>query len=71
MGGLGNQLFQIFNLISYCLTHKLAFHFEPQKQKINILLKLQRMLLLDTIALLIPKKEVRFIRKKSIMGFLN
>ena len=33
MGGLGNQLFQIFNLISYCLTHKLAFHFEPQKQE--------------------------------------
>ena len=33
MGGLGNQLFQIFNLISYCLTHKVAFHFEPQKQE--------------------------------------
>ena len=33
MGGLGNQLFQIFNLISYCLTHKLAFHFAPLKQE--------------------------------------
>lgn len=33
MGGLGNQLFQIFNLISYCLTNKVAFHFEPQEQE--------------------------------------
>lgn len=33
MGGLGNQLFQVFNLISYCLTNKVAFHFEPQKQE--------------------------------------
>lgn len=28
MGGLGNQLFQVFNLISYALTHKIAFYFE-------------------------------------------
>ena len=28
MGGLGNQLFQIFNLISYCLTNKKPFYFE-------------------------------------------
>jgi hypothetical protein len=28
MGGLGNQLFQIFNLISYCLTNKISFYFE-------------------------------------------
>ena len=28
MGGLGNQLFQIFNLISYCLTNKIPFYFE-------------------------------------------
>ena len=28
MGGLGNQLFQIFHLISYCLTHKVPFYFE-------------------------------------------
>jgi len=32
MGGLGNQLFQIFNLISYSLTNNVAFHFEPQHQ---------------------------------------
>ena len=25
MGGLGNQLFQIYNLIAYCLRHKLPF----------------------------------------------
>lgn len=28
MGGLGNQLFQIFNLISYGLTNKISFYFE-------------------------------------------
>ena len=28
MGGFGNQLFQIFNLISYCLTNKIPFYFE-------------------------------------------
>ena len=28
MGGLGNQLFQIFNLISYCITNKVQFYFE-------------------------------------------
>lgn len=28
MGGLGNQLFQIFNLVSYCLTNKVPFYFE-------------------------------------------
>jgi hypothetical protein len=28
MGGLGNQLFQIFTLISYSLKHKKAFYFE-------------------------------------------
>jgi len=28
MGGLGNQLFQIFNLISYALTNKIPFYFE-------------------------------------------
>lgn len=28
MGGLGNQLFQIFTLISYSLKHKKPFHFE-------------------------------------------
>ena len=31
MGGFGNQLFQIFNLISYSLTHKIAFFFENKK----------------------------------------
>ena len=31
MGGLGNQLFQIFNLISYSLTHKTSFYFENKK----------------------------------------
>jgi hypothetical protein len=28
MGGLGNQLFQIFTLISYSLKHKRPFYFE-------------------------------------------
>jgi len=28
MGGLGNQLFQIFTLISYSLTYKIPFYFE-------------------------------------------
>ena len=28
MGGLGNQLFQIFNLLSYSLTYKIPFYFE-------------------------------------------
>ena len=28
MGGLGNQLFQIFNLISYGLTYNVPFYFE-------------------------------------------
>ena len=27
MGGLGNQLFQIFTLLAYCLRHKLPFYF--------------------------------------------
>ena len=30
MGGLGNQLFQIFNLLSYSLTHKVPFYFETR-----------------------------------------
>lgn len=33
IAGLGNQLFQIFNLISYCLMNKVAFHFEPHEQE--------------------------------------
>ena len=32
MGGLGNQLFQIFHLINYCLENKIPFYFEHQKQ---------------------------------------
>jgi len=28
MGGIGNQLFQIFNLIAYCLTYKVPFYFQ-------------------------------------------
>lgn len=28
MGGLGNQLFQVFVLLSYSISNKLAFHFE-------------------------------------------
>ena len=32
MGWLGNQLFQIFTLISYCLTHKKTFYFEITNQ---------------------------------------
>tara|TARA_B100001173_G_C16029673_1_gene566022 strand:- start:311 stop:1147 length:837 start_codon:yes stop_codon:yes gene_type:complete len=32
MGGLGNQLFQIFHLINYCLEYKVPFYFEHQKQ---------------------------------------
>jgi hypothetical protein len=44
---------------------------EKKRVKTNILLKKQRMLLLDTIALLIPKKEVKFIGKIFIMLFLN
>jgi hypothetical protein len=31
VGGLGNQLFQIFNLISYDLTYKISFYFENKK----------------------------------------
>jgi len=31
MGGLGNQLFQIFNLIAYSLTYKIPFFFEAKK----------------------------------------
>jgi len=31
MGGLGNQLFQIFNLIAYSLTYKVPFFFEAKK----------------------------------------
>ena len=30
MGGFGNQLFQIFNLISYSLTNKIPFYFETK-----------------------------------------
>ena len=33
MGGLGNQLFQIFNLIAYALKHKIPFFFELQKEE--------------------------------------
>jgi hypothetical protein len=33
MGGLGNQLFQIFNLISYCLKYKIPFYFQNKKQE--------------------------------------
>jgi len=33
MGGLGNQLFQIFNLIAYALEHKIPFFFELQKEE--------------------------------------
>ena len=32
MGGLGNQLFQIFNLISYGLIHKVPFYFEYKEK---------------------------------------
>jgi len=35
MGGLGNQLFQIFNLISYGLTHKVSFYFEYKENPIR------------------------------------
>ena len=35
MGGLGNQLFQIFTLLSYSLTNKIPFYFE-NKRTINI-----------------------------------
>ena len=31
MGGIGNQLFQVFNLISYALTNKVAFFFETRQ----------------------------------------
>jgi hypothetical protein len=31
MGGLGNQLFQLFHLISYGLTHKVPFYFEHKE----------------------------------------
>ena len=30
MGGLGNQLFQIFTLLAYCLRHKKPFYFSAQ-----------------------------------------
>jgi len=30
MGGLGNQLFQIFNLLAYCLRYKLPFYFSNE-----------------------------------------
>ena len=30
MGGLGNQLFQIFALLAYCLQHKLPFYFPTE-----------------------------------------
>jgi len=33
MGGLGNQLFQIFNLISYCLKYKIPFYFQNKTQE--------------------------------------
>lgn len=31
MGGIGNQLFQVFNLMSYSLTHKIAYFFEKRQ----------------------------------------
>ena len=33
MGGLGNQLFQIFNLLAYSFRHKSRFHFTPEPIK--------------------------------------
>ena len=33
MGGLGNQLFQIFATIAYSLKHKVAFYFPNQPIK--------------------------------------
>jgi|TARA_B110000305_G_C19290417_1_gene563906 hypothetical protein len=33
LGGLGNQLFQIFNLISYSLSNGIEFHFKSQVQQ--------------------------------------
>ena len=30
MGGLGNQLFQIFALLAYCLRYKNPFYFSAQ-----------------------------------------
>jgi hypothetical protein len=33
MGGLGNQLFQIFALLAYCLQHKLPFYFPTEPIK--------------------------------------
>ena len=30
MGGIGNQLFQVFNLLSYSLTNKISFFFEKR-----------------------------------------
>lgn len=33
MGGLGNQLFQVFNLISYTIDNKVPFYFEKQQQE--------------------------------------
>ena len=35
-GGLGNQLFQIFNLISYSLTYKQKFHLQNLKYTLGI-----------------------------------
>lgn len=32
MGGLGNQLFQVFHLINYCLSNQIPFYFEYQEQ---------------------------------------
>ena len=31
MGGIGNQLFQVFNLISYGLTNKMNYFFEKRQ----------------------------------------
>ena len=35
MGGLGNQLFQVFHLISYSIDNKVPFYFEEQLQERN------------------------------------
>ena len=35
MGGLGNQLFQIFACISYCLRHKLPFKIPENKRDLK------------------------------------
>ena len=35
LGGLGNQLFQIFNLISYGLSNKIPFYFEYKETPVR------------------------------------